>query len=46
MRRDPLRMDVLINGPIPLLDVWAHRVRVRQRAIEELDMADYGCLCN
>ena len=29
----------LINGPIPLLDVWAHRVRVRQRDIDELDIA-------
>ncbi len=39
MRRHPLRTDVLINGPIPLLDVWAHRVRVRQRDIDELDIA-------
>ena len=39
MRRHPLRMDVLINGPIPLLDVWAHRVRAEQRDIDELDMA-------
>ena len=46
MRRHPLRTDVLINGPIPLLDVWAHRLRVRQRDIAELDMADYGYLCN
>ena len=46
MRRHPLRTDVLINGPIPLLDVWAHRLRVRQRDIAELDMADYECLCN